>query len=426
MIKNSLRKKLGLYIFLTIFVFGLSATSFAFFYSRDVFQEKESSSLVTSVVEQSHEIERIFLGSEVLARKISEQEAIVNFLEKEGKEGVDLVGCNLNSYNISEAYSAIYLLDDSGNTLISTDDSFTGNNYSFRDYFKKIGQDGLDNYIDISIGVTDGELGYYISNSVKKDGVLLGVVVLKLKPEIVNDTIHLLNRGFNYLSIIDDYGVVVFSTKEELLYKSIIKLSDIDFDVIDKKRRFPNINITSLDYGILRADLSDISNSDVFDVIDSDGEDSILIVGRISNLPFFVVIEEKNKDVQVGILSFSYDLALFVFFAAFFAAVIIFYIIRYFLSPVISLNNIFKKVADGDLSQRSVVKSKDEFGEMGSNLNKIVSSLQNCLKNTEKEVDSRTKQLEEVNSIMVGRELKMVELKKELMEYKNKQNENKN
>ena len=48
------------------------------------------------------------------------------------------------------------------------------------------------------------------------------------------------------------------------------------------------------------------------------------------------------------------------------------------------------------------------------------SKLNNTIKNIEKKIAERTTSLEKVNKFMTGRELKMVELKKKIIDLENK------
>ena len=91
------------------------------------------------------------------------------------------------------------------------------------------------------------------------------------------------------------------------------------------------------------------------------------------------------------------------------------------------------KMSKGDLSQRVPVKSRDEIGELSSAFNQMadnISKSQEDLKKNDEQLrlekanlDQKVEELERFNRLTVGRELKMIELKKEikaLQELKNK------
>ncbi len=127
-----------------------------------------------------------------------------------------------------------------------------------------------------------------------------------------------------------------------------------------------------------------------------------------------------------------------------------FLISRRTMGPLRNLSLVSKKVARGNLKARAEVFSKDEFGEVAENFNKMIEDLEQAKKGMEEErdileikVNARTKELNELNEqlegkvqkrteemkkkldelekmskLMVGRELKMIELKKALKKAK--------
>lgn len=127
-----------------------------------------------------------------------------------------------------------------------------------------------------------------------------------------------------------------------------------------------------------------------------------------------------------------------------------FLISRKTLKPLKNLSLVSKQIAKGDFNARANIYSRDEFGELAENFNRMTKDLEKSRKmieeerdileirvaartrelneianKLEKEVEARTKELqkkladmEKLNRLMVGRELKMIELKKELNKIK--------
>jgi HAMP domain-containing protein len=82
------------------------------------------------------------------------------------------------------------------------------------------------------------------------------------------------------------------------------------------------------------------------------------------------------------------------------------------------LSNTARKFAEGDLEELVVVNRQDEIGELGTTFNFMAVKLRELYENMEQKVQDRTKALEKDNKIMIGRELKMVEFKKEIENLK--------
>ncbi len=125
-----------------------------------------------------------------------------------------------------------------------------------------------------------------------------------------------------------------------------------------------------------------------------------------------------------------------------------FFLSQKVVKPLKNLSITSKRVARGDFKAKATVYSSDEFGDLAENFNKMTEELESAKKTMEEErdileikVNARTKELNQINEkleeevqsrteqmqrklgelekmskLMVGRELKMIELKKALQE----------
>ena len=86
--------------------------------------------------------------------------------------------------------------------------------------------------------------------------------------------------------------------------------------------------------------------------------------------------------------------------------------------PIQKLTTTALSIAGGNESERSDIRSNDEIGTMAEAFNQMADNLQKSKMNIEEQVKERTADLEKLNNFMTGRELKMIELKKEIAELK--------
>jgi nitrate/nitrite-specific signal transduction histidine kinase len=100
--------------------------------------------------------------------------------------------------------------------------------------------------------------------------------------------------------------------------------------------------------------------------------------------------------------------------------------------PIVELTQVAEKVREGDFNIRTEVKSKDEIGTLAEVFNQMAVKLSGYYAELKKTVEERTseleksnktlgqkvEELEQMNKLMVGRELKMVELKEEIEKLK--------
>jgi len=89
-------------------------------------------------------------------------------------------------------------------------------------------------------------------------------------------------------------------------------------------------------------------------------------------------------------------------------------ITKIFLIPMNKFRDVAKEIATGNLDARADIKSNDEMGDLHRDLSQMVDRLKDSIMNVEKKVQQRTEKLNQLNSFMIGRELKMIELKKKI------------
>lgn len=101
--------------------------------------------------------------------------------------------------------------------------------------------------------------------------------------------------------------------------------------------------------------------------------------------------------------------------------------------PVMQLSDTAQKISNGNLKKgvsKDVLQRNDEIGDLGHCFNKMVSNLQSkiveleksneAIKKAEKRILKKNEELEKFNSIIIGRELKMIELKEILAQSRQK------
>jgi two-component system C4-dicarboxylate transport sensor histidine kinase DctB len=111
--------------------------------------------------------------------------------------------------------------------------SFVGLNYSFRPYFKAAVAGRSATFF--AVGATTGIPGYFIAEPVWRSQQVLGVVVAKVDLEVLVSSWSELA----YDSIVtDEHGVVILSTRPDLLYTPTRELTQIQQRQLLRERRY--------------------------------------------------------------------------------------------------------------------------------------------------------------------------------------------
>jgi HAMP domain-containing protein len=96
-----------------------------------------------------------------------------------------------------------------------------------------------------------------------------------------------------------------------------------------------------------------------------------------------------------------------------------FLIYRQIIKPIGMLKKSVHVIASGNFNENVNFKSKDEIGQLARDFNKMRIKLKKSTENIQQKVEERTSALKKLNRLMMGREFRMIELKKEIQKLKN-------
>ncbi|NHC06658.1 sensor histidine kinase [Azonexus fungiphilus] len=143
------------------------------------------------------------------------------------------------------AVAATYLIDAKGLTLAASNwrqpRSFVGHNYAFRPYFTDAVAHGLGRFY--GVGVTTGEPGYFLAAPVRDGGRVLGVVVLKVGLEAMEQAMA---GAGDTLLLADADGIVFLSSERRLRYRTLAPLPAAVSARLENTRQYGNQTILPL------------------------------------------------------------------------------------------------------------------------------------------------------------------------------------
>jgi two-component system C4-dicarboxylate transport sensor histidine kinase DctB len=154
----------------------------------------------------------------------------------------------LQRVNERSGAAALYVLDRTGRTVASsnwdTPESFVGEDYSFRPYFRQsfAGDEGFF----FGIGVTTGRAGLFISNPIRGDDEIIGVVVVKLELEELERSWQ---EAGETVFVADADGVITLTSQGDWKYRTLSPLSSFDRARILQNRQYPGQELPTLNVG---------------------------------------------------------------------------------------------------------------------------------------------------------------------------------
>jgi len=145
------------------------------------------------------------------------------------KDGQGLAEANLmlDHFNSALGADVCYLMDHNGNTVASSNrnapDSFVGENFGFRPYWRQAIQGNSATYM--ALGITSKKRGVYYSHPVYGDGgdSPKGVAVIKASIEPIEEKFSQTYEGIVLLT--DPHGIIFISNRAKWLLHSLWKLS---------------------------------------------------------------------------------------------------------------------------------------------------------------------------------------------------------
>ncbi|RCI76221.1 sensor histidine kinase, partial [Pseudomonas aeruginosa] len=132
----------------------------------------------------------------------------------------------------------IYLLQPDGTTQVASNwaqaDSFGHRNFAFRPYYREAMQGRLARFF--GLGTTSIKRGYYFASAVKEGSRIIGVLVVKVDLEHIE---RLWGNSPEQLLVIDNYGVVILSSREDWRFHASRPLSAAERDEIHANIPYP-------------------------------------------------------------------------------------------------------------------------------------------------------------------------------------------
>ena len=149
--------------------------------------------------------------------------------------------------------SVAFLIDAQGKTLAASNwrqaRSFVGHNYAFRPYFIEAISNGLGRFY--GVGVTTGEPGYFLAAPVRDGERPLGVIVLKVGLEAIEQA---LAGAGETLFLADADGVIFLSPERRLRYRTLAPLSETVAARLGDTRQYGSQAITTVSETPVRTD----------------------------------------------------------------------------------------------------------------------------------------------------------------------------
>ena len=190
---------------------------------------------------------------EFLPLAVAQSDAVAQLLEQPSADSVTQINAYLVDMNRRAGAFAVYVLDDKGTTLASSNwqdrSSYVGVNYGFRPYFKDAIAGGIGRFY--GIGASTFEAGYFISQPVQRNGRIIGIVAAKVNLDWIEQSWRTPGAG-EQIWVKDANGVIILATTPAFKFKTLAPLSPAAKNDISAQRQFLQENLPILPHKVLR------------------------------------------------------------------------------------------------------------------------------------------------------------------------------
>ena len=163
----------------------------------------------------------------------------------------------LNGVNATVGAEMLYVLDRSGTSVAASDwnepGTTIGQDLSFRPYVSDAVHNGRGRFY--GVGITSRKPGYYLSYALRRGEGVRGVAAVKINIEEAENTWRKLPGD---VLVIDERGVVILSTRDELKYRPIAPLDAAQRAEVQRSRPYGEAALNPLGWTTLQAVTPDV------------------------------------------------------------------------------------------------------------------------------------------------------------------------
>lgn len=287
--------------FLVVSVISLLSATLAYKAGKDNMWVDDKKVFLKIATALSKEAEKVFAEMGTNSQVIARHDEVREFMS--GRNTSDTMRrqilSTMNYFGTERSASVFSLFNTKGICVLSTDPSFVGNDFSFRNYFKVAMKGGAGT--EAAIGTISRRLGYYFAYPVyhPAENRIVGAVVIKTEPDRIHSVVQGGDFGFDTnIMFTNDNGVILDSSKEERVLMSLSPLTTEKLR-LEQETRFINRDIKGLSYERASAEIFNYASPTIFDMYDpEDNLNETITVTKVGEYPFYIVTETSTSLMQ--------------------------------------------------------------------------------------------------------------------------------
>jgi len=261
-------------------------------------------------------------------------------------------------------FSSLYYVDlETGKGY--SDDGKT-KNFSNTEYFKRIKEGSLSQYISNPIGTSAADCEYQVCKSVKKNGVLAGFFVATIGHEPLAKMVEDINiGGSGFLTLLNEFGQPAIFPDDKLIMATNF--------VTGKNEGSTGIN---------EACKRMIEGNEGAEWVTAFGTKYLMVYTPVAGTTWSISFSIPAKDVYKTARDISSYMLIIASLIVLLLIATVYLSVYFPLLPLSKIEKNINEIASGnaDLTKRMTVSSSDEVGEVTKGFNKFMEKLQTIMK----------------------------------------------
>jgi PAS domain S-box-containing protein len=418
-IRLPLQWKIIISVTSVVIVFGIITVYFINKNVGSALADSKRETIELATAQQANEINQILTITRNAADAVPEINGVSAYLADLNKTVQDpAVLRTLMNFGAGRPYLSIYLMDLKGKVVLSTDPSFLNKNLAIRNYFKEATKGGSIN--EMLIGSITKQPGFYFASSVKgATGKIVGVSVVKMDPQPVYETLidSYIDKLGKFMLVNED-GVIIFTNKENSIYKSLGKMNEQTQTGITIENRYLGKQILPLAYDQAQQAVEGKNGDpliyEFYDPIDKEKE--LINVSPIGgSVPLYLVSEVDYGTVTGVVDQVTNSVIVIIIIVLLLGTTIQVFSLRRVLSPLYKLNKYALAVSSGNFNETVKVSTGDELESLTESVKQMVASLKGFYGGLEEKVQEKTAELEKTLKEMKSKNTDLENTKKAVL-----------
>lgn len=390
-------------VFLLVLLPTVLLGAFVYSPSREQAMATETARIADASAELANLIDAFIIDERDLARYASATREVREFMETpdEAAAMASLQSWLWKGPFVSghDHVADIYLLDEQGICVASTNPSIMDQSYSVRPYYQKA-MGGSDYISDWSIGITSGTPGIYLSSPIRGAyNEVNGVLVVKLQTAPIDTIVEQAFEVGTRAALLNEAGIVLGAYEPGLRYRAVDELTSEEQAQIASTQQFAGEELAPLGLTTLREDLDAIpAGATVLSREYSlDGDARVAALSRLQARPWTLAVVAPLADIEAAAASVPLIIGVIIVLVLVYATFATLYLTRFVVRPIRDLVSSSHGLAAGRLTAQVPVRGDDEVAQLATAFNSMATEIRGDTERLEGEVARRTAELEEAN-----------------------------